>query len=353
MKILHLIYDHINNPWVGGGGAVRCYEIYRRLVKKGHRITVVSGKYPGSMDYEIDGLNFKFLGIKINYPLSVFSYILYAHRFLRANFNKFDIIVEDFSPWNPIFSHVFDKNRIVLQIQNYLGKEILKKYPIIGLPFYLIERFYPKRFKNIIVLIPQLKERWKINGKVISQGIDFIPEESCFGDYVGYLGRIDIYQKGLDLLLKAFSELKHIKVKVAGDGIDKYRFLKRARGLSNFEYLGKVAGKRKYDFLLKSRFIVIPSRFEGQGIVALEAASFGKPVIVSDIPELKYTVENGFGVSFLRDNVNDFVRKIEYLWDNSEKVIEMGRRGKQYAAQFTWDKISDEYEKYLLEVLEG
>ena len=56
IRILHLIYDHINNPWVGGGGAVRVYEIYRRLADK-HDIEVVSGKYPGAENYTEDNVS--------------------------------------------------------------------------------------------------------------------------------------------------------------------------------------------------------------------------------------------------------------------------------------------------------
>jgi hypothetical protein len=37
----------MNNPWVGGGGAVRAYEIYRRLAER-HDITIVCGAYPGA-----------------------------------------------------------------------------------------------------------------------------------------------------------------------------------------------------------------------------------------------------------------------------------------------------------------
>ncbi|NTU41942.1 MAG: glycosyltransferase family 1 protein, partial [Nitrospirales bacterium] len=51
MRIVHCIYDHIRNPWVGGGGAVRMFEIYRRLSQR-HRITVICGKYPGARDYQ-------------------------------------------------------------------------------------------------------------------------------------------------------------------------------------------------------------------------------------------------------------------------------------------------------------
>ncbi len=95
----------------------------------------------------------------------------------------------------------------------------------------------------------------------------------------------------------------------------------------------------------------MPSRFEGQGIVALEVAALGKPLIVSDIPELRYVVENGFGISFRSGDVKSLKQAIEYMLSNETLIIEMGKKGRQYARQFTWDRIAEEYERYLTENL--
>ena len=353
MKILHLIYDHINNPWVGGGGAVRVYEIYKRLALKGYDITVISGNYPGAKDYEEEGINFKFLGVKNNYVLSTFSYAYLANKFLKEKFEFYDIIIEDFAPWNPIFSSKYqDKKSIVLQIQNYLGKEILKKYLLFGIPFYFVEKIYPKKFKNIIVVSEALKKRLILNASVIPNGIEKVYEISKGGNYIGFIGRIDIRQKGLDLIVKVCKELKDFNFTIAGDGRDRKRFLKMINHLTNINYLGKVKGTTKENFFKNSQFLIMPSRFEGQGIVALEAAALGKPIIVSDIPELKYVTENGFGISFRSGDAKSLKEAIEYLYDNEKLILQMGEKGRQYAKQFTWDRIAEEYENYINEIMD-
>jgi glycogen(starch) synthase len=104
LKILHLIYDHMNNPWVGGGGAVRAYELSKRLAQRGHSITVISGRYPGAKDYDEGGLCYKFVGSDGNYVLSTFSYALQAARYVRRHGGDFDVVVEEYAPWNPVFS---------------------------------------------------------------------------------------------------------------------------------------------------------------------------------------------------------------------------------------------------------
>jgi len=357
MKILHFIYDHINNPWVGGGGAVRAYEIYKRLSERNHRITVVSGKYPNSKDYLVNK-NFKyiFLGSDKNYVLSTFGYAIEAMKFLKQNYYKYDIIIEDFAPWNPIFSYKYQqKANIILQVHHKESKNILKKYLILGVPFYLIEGYYPRRFKKIITVSNESMRKFKVNAKVISNGIRHIDEKKINQDfykkispYILFLGRIDMYNKGIDILLKAFTSLK-MPLLIVGKGKDSKKLLKNIKNKTNITYRYFVDEHEKAEVIRHSKFLVMPSRFEGQGIVALEAAYLGKPAVVSDIPELAYVVKNDFGISFKKGNVVDLQKKIKYLWNNESLIKELGENGKKYAKNFTWDRIADEFESYLME----
>lgn len=354
MKILHLIYDHIKNPWVGGGGAVRCFEINRRLARKGHEITIVSGKYPEAEDYEEDGLKFRFLGSSRNYLVSVFSYAYEAIKFLKRHAKDYDIVVEDFAPWNPVFSKYFHKNT-VLQVHQKEGFNIFRRYFIFGIPFMIIESFYPRIYKESLTVSDESRKKFHISAKVISNGISelLLKEEVSEGKYLGYIGRIDIYHKGLDLLINAMSDI-NVPLYVAGKGKDEKKLLKMLINKDlqeRVKLVGFITGKIKIEFIKNALFIVIPSRFEAQGIVALEAAALGKPLVVSDIPELKYVTENGFGISFRSEDVKALRQAIEYLIKNEKLIQQMGQRGRQYASQFTWDKIAEEYENYLKNLL--
>ncbi|HOA82828.1 MAG TPA: glycosyltransferase family 4 protein [Thermodesulfovibrio thiophilus] len=350
MKILHLIYDHINNPWIGGGGAVRAYEINKRLAMKGHEILTISGKYPDAEDYEEDNLRFNFLGSDKNYVLSVFSYVFKAIQYLKKHAYDFDIVIEDFAPWNPVFSSFFHKN-VILQLHHKEGRNILRKYFILGLPFYLIEMFYPKLFSNIITVSNKTRDNFRVNSAVIPNGISevLLYEKSLNHDYIAYIGRIDIYNKGLDVLLTAVKNIK-IKILIAGKGKDENKLTKKIKNLNitNIHFIGFLAENKKVSFISKAKFLIMPSRFEGQGIVALEAASMGKPVIVSDIPELRWVVEAGFGISFKSEDATDLAEKINFLLQRDDLITEMGKRGIEYAKQFTWDRIAEKYEHYLL-----
>lgn len=48
MKILHLLYDNPQNPWLGGGAALRAKVITEHFSKKSDQIYFISGGFPKS-----------------------------------------------------------------------------------------------------------------------------------------------------------------------------------------------------------------------------------------------------------------------------------------------------------------
>jgi|Deesub1362A_J573_1020465.scaffolds.fasta_scaffold00073_64 glycosyltransferase involved in cell wall biosynthesis len=357
MKILHFIYDHISNPWVGGGGAVRTYEIYRRLSKK-HHITVVCGKYPGAKDYTEGSLEFHFIGTdKNNYALSTFCYTIKAFAFLLGGKVKADVIVEDFAPYNPIFSFLRNKP-VILQVHHREGVNLLKRYYLFGLPFLIIEKFYPRLFKNLLCVSEASKKKFALNtATVIPNGIDssLLETTPTDGDYIAYVGRLHIHNKGLDTLIEAMT-LNNLNLSIAGKGKDehKLRTLINNAGISQRVTLkGYLNDKDKIKFISGAKCFVLPSRYEGQGIVVLEAAACGKPVVVSDIPELSFAVQEGFGISFKTGDATDLAEKLTYLINNESLTKHMGEKARQYAKNCTWDSIAEQYEKLLTDVVKA
>ena len=356
MKILHLIYDHVKNPWVGGGAALRAREIYRRLAQR-HDITVVCGKYPGAKDYEEDGVRYRFAGIDMdNYVLSTFSYAWRATRYLRAHARGADIVIEDFAPYNPVFSFLWADSP-VLQVHQREGSAHFRKYLLLGTPFYLAELYYHRFFKNVFVLSEEIKKNFRIKGNamVVPNGFDpaLLDETRRDSTHILFLGRLHINQKGLDTLDKAMCEVVgDAKLVIAGSGKDEEKtrrifdtHIKSGRA----EMVGYVTGPRKTMCLANCSFMVMPSRYEGQPLTAIEAAALGKPLVVSDIPELAYAVEAGFGLSFKSNDAKDLAEKMQYLLDNPSVRAEMGQRAKRYARDFTWDRIAERYERFLHE----
>jgi len=91
--------------------------------------------------------------------------------------------------------------------------------------------------------------------------------------YVAYLGRLSP-EKGVEILLKAATGLPDLKVKVAGDGPQNkaLQIIARQRGLQQVEFLGHVAGEKKWELLRNATAVVVPSVwYETFSFVALES----------------------------------------------------------------------------------
>jgi glycosyltransferase involved in cell wall biosynthesis len=328
------------------------HEVYRRF-SNAHEITVVCGLYPGAEDYREDAVRFRFVGTsRNNYTLSTLYYAVRAAHHARVHSGRYDVVVEDFAPYNPVFTFLWQREAVI-QLHQREGLMHLKKYALLGVPFFFIEKYYPRFFRNAVPESALGKEKFGLRGRVRIIPNGFHPElirlEPEEGDYMLFLGRLHIGQKGLDTLAEALGRVKR-RLIIAGGGKDEGRtktlFSKLIeRGI--VEFSGHVEGRQKADLLRRALFVVMPSRYEGQPVTVFEAAACGKPVIVSDIAEFSHAVDAGFGLPFRSGDAEDLALKIRILLENTEERREMGRRARVYAKRFTWDRIAEEYEAFL------
>ena len=91
-----------------------------------------------------------------------------------------------------------------------------------------------------------------------------------------------------------------------------------------------------------ARFAVHPSTSEGLPIAVLEAMSYGKAVIASDIPENREVVDE-YGVTFKTGDVADLAAKIIDLAKDPMQAAGLGHVARTYVEDsFNWDDISAE-----------
>ena len=367
MKILHLLYESKGDYFGIGGVGIRAYKLYGRLAGR-HEITLLCKKYPGSADEAvIEGLRHVFVGARSpRLTAALLSYACGAGRFVRRWGGRFDIIVEEFSPAIPTCLCFFRRRPVVLQIQGFTGRNYFGKYnPLYSGFLYGAERFTPRLYRNIIVVSGASANRYHFGSsskvEVISNGVDpgLVAASARESGYILYLGRIDIHHKGLDILVSAFDGFcRHfpgIRLVVAGDGRDRKKFLGLVGSLPpqvrrNIELKGWVDGKEKEDLLASSLFSVVPSRYETQGIAALEALASGKPVVVSDIPELAYVPSAGAGLSFRCGDAEGLSEAMQALFLRRDRR-EMGKRGRALVMDATWDRIASRYEEFLRDIV--
>ena len=172
MKILHFCYDHPDNPWVGGGGAGRTWHVNKYLSKK-HDITVLCGGFPGAVQ-KGEPFHVSFLGSAKKYVESRLKYVWNSR---RVDTSSYDLVVEEFSYYAPIFSRFRGKPAVTI-IQSNHGLSALGFHPVYGVVSLISQYLVLPYRKNVIIVSEHLRPA--VNKAVctatIGQGAE-IPEE--------------------------------------------------------------------------------------------------------------------------------------------------------------------------------
>ena len=140
---------------------------------------------------------------------------------------------------------------------------------------------------------------------------------------IGSLGRLT-EQKGFKILIEAVSKTKHknFLVKIGGEGELKEVLQKQIDNLKLSERVFLLGQVDPVDFLKKIDIFVLPSLWEGLGLVALEAALANKPIIASRVDGIKEIINSDNTWLFTAGDSNELARQIDELIDNlnSEEV---------------------------------
>jgi glycogen(starch) synthase len=170
-------------------------------------------------------------------------------------------------------------------------------------------------------------------------------------------------RKGFDVALSAFADVRArhpgLRMVVAGDGPalgGELRGQAEALGISPcVRFLGGVPPERVPRLMLDATLIVMPSRAEPFGLVALQAAQVGRPIVatrVGGLPEVVVDGETGRLVA--PDDAAGLAKAIAELLDEPDRMRRMGEAAWQHARQaFHWDRFVDAYEALLHRALEG
>jgi len=155
------------------------------------------------------------------------------------------------------------------------------------------------------------------------------------------IGRINSW-KGHKLLFEAISMLsknilEEIELRIVGDVFEDQFFYKEEliEMVKELELEERVSfysfSSSPADFYNWANIIIVPSTSpEPFGLVAIEAMSIAKTVIVANHGGLKEIVTNKLdGLTFTPNNATDLVSKIEYLYSNRSEITKLGEKAKE------------------------
>ncbi|NJN86710.1 MAG: glycosyltransferase [Leptolyngbyaceae cyanobacterium SL_7_1] len=239
---------------------------------------------------------------------------------------------------------------------------IFKKNAHLKLPYwYLLEKRMLNRARAVQVLDPR-HEQWLrqlgVHSAVIATPNGFATEDVVVEAEAGaidrdpvrlfFLGRIETYNKGLDLLLDAFAQVKQqhpVQLTLQGpDWGDRATLEAQAAQLGMAEHVTFLPPDYdKSPALLAAHHDIfcIPSRFEGFSMAALEAMLAGRVLLVSEIAGIApYVQASDCGV-VVQPTVEGIRQGIGELLQRRSQWHAMGQRGRWYALEhLQWDKIA-------------
>lgn len=172
-----------------------------------------------------------------------------------------------------------------------------------------------------------------------------------------FAGDIRTNRKGLGYLLKSLKDLNSNKVKLLIAGNNRRSpFVKEVEKDRLSEKVRFIGFRNDLDKIFKGiQVFVFPTIYDPFGMVVLEAMASGVPAIVSDsrycgASELIKDMENGI---LLKNPTNskEIREKIEFLISDKELQKKISKNARSTAANYSWTKIAEEYEKVYYEIL--
>jgi len=177
-----------------------------------------------------------------------------------------------------------------------------------------------------------------------------------------YLGRVES-TKGIDFLVKAFAYairtlgLKNVKLAICGPDfgfLSKVRALVGHYGISEKVLIGGILSEKdKLLAYVDADLVVYPEVFNVWGLVVVEAAACGKPVIVSETNHMANIVKKGkFGFTIKYGDVKSFAKLLEAVLVDEKVLKKMGSAGKKFVNDhFSWQSSVQKLEKIYSEVI--
>jgi starch synthase len=157
-----------------------------------------------------------------------------------------------------------------------------------------------------------------------------------------YHGRVDIYAKGLDILLAAWEQIRDGPGRqdqlllIIGSGRDDAEFRQRLAGLAfpAVRWIDRYETDRTImrRYLSAADLYVLPSRREGFPVAPLEAMACGLPVVGSDIPAMSNIIEHGGasgGLIVPREDPRVLAETVQALLDNRDLRNQLGRNARR------------------------
>jgi glycosyltransferase involved in cell wall biosynthesis len=351
-------------PATYGGIERHVEEVGARLAARGHEVTVycryyytrVKDRHRGVKLIRLPSIKTKHLDTATHCALSTLDVVLRGYdivHFHALGPSLFSILPRLAGAKTLVTVHGLDWQR---EKWGRFASWVLKRCEYTAVSF-------PTR--TIVVsrsLQEYFREKYGVESTVIPNGTN-IPTPRALsklkkkgleaGKYILFVGRL-VPEKGCHFLIDAYKELDtDAKLVIAGGSSFSSEYVEslKQHASDRILLLDYVYGDALEELWSNALMVVLPSTLEGLSISLLEALSYGKCALVSDIPENLEVVED-CAPSFRSKDVDDLRSKMEALLASPELLAEYEEKAKEHILRrFTWDGVTNSIEQVYSELL--
>jgi len=336
---------------VMGGAERTIYELYKRLPKYGYHTDLVTPNL-GGREYEkiCDGFEVYRVGRKLKYRLLKFIfYQLWNYLKIKELIKKkkYDLVHIHYG-FPSLFLFYFAKLRLkkpVIITEHHFGTGMdissQKENP------FFINFILKKVYKNADKIVTLSKEQKNFvkslckrkDIQVISFGIDMIffnpskydklIKKTYNSDVIILTVSRLVKRKNTEEVIKVaekiVKEYKKIKFLIIGTGKEKKNLeeiVKKKKLTENIIFLGFISDNRLPSYYATADIFILPSKYEGFGMVYLESMASGTPVISYNISAAREIIENSKN-GYLVSNYLEMYSKLMKLIKNKKLLKKM------------------------------
>jgi glycosyltransferase involved in cell wall biosynthesis len=376
LKILILNSEY---PPIGGGAGTATANLARCLAAQSQDIKVVTTRFgdlpfrENQDGFELIRLPAKRLRADRTNPGEQISFILVTIWFCLTHFHNWkpDIIWAFFGFPNGITALLFKIFLHIPYIVSLRGGDVpgfrpydFKFFHRIGGPLIKIVWQHASAVvansQGLQVLALEFYKRVPI--RIIPNGVDFNFFKPVHRNWspprLLFIGRV-VYQKGMDLLINALSQLDQLawELSIVGDGSYKEQLQAQIdyHQLTNrIHFHGWCKKEELQPFLSQANIFINPSRHEGMPNAVLEAMASGLPVIASNISGNEELIRDGEnGLLFISEDPEGLKNALEILMKNSALCKKMGKNArKEIEKNYRWEHSGLKYLQLLKDIVE-
>jgi glycogen(starch) synthase len=379
MRVLMLSWEY--PPALVGGLGRHVHALAESLVRAGHEVTVLTRRTDGEPPEELAG-GVRVVRVADDPPLFPFETDLLAwamafnHALARAGLA---VVAE----WEPDVVHAHDwlVAHAATTLKHHLGVPLVATVHAteagrhqgwlpapLNKSIHSVEWWLTYEARRVVTCSQYM--RWEVTRlfelppdkvDVVSNGVR--PERwqppparvaAARSGYAGdgpmllFSGRL-VYEKGLHDVLSALPRLRRrhpgIRLVVAGKGPLEPTLREQARRLRlgrSVRWAGFVADDELGALAAAADAVVVPSIYEPFGLVALEAAAAGTPLVAADVGGLRELVDPGrTGLRFPAENVPALADAVTTVLSDQVLARRLTRAARAAVADRGWDRVAD------------